>query len=308
MIIFCAVTYSVAALVGRGLIASGMSPAAVAFYRFVIAAVATSGALALSPSKRSATVWGLASGVAMGIGWLAYMSVVDALPVATLGVIYLTYPMFTMLTLWLVFGRRPSARAVVGGLVIVTAAVLALGGSGSMVSAGGAGDGSGRLLTTWGLALVAPITFGLSVAVLTERLVVLDPFERLAGVTLGGVVGLLPLVLALPARAVVPQTGSAALLVLAIGVGSSLLPMTVYSMAAPCVGGTRAAAAGSLELPSMFVLGWLILGEPVSTIQWMAGGLILMAVLATPVTGDQVEQLDYPVSAGRVVPAIDRWS
>ena len=297
VVALCAVSYSMVAIVGRGLIAAGMNPAAIAFYRFAITALATGSLLTLARPKRAATLWGLGSGMAMGLGWLAYMTVLDDIPVATIGVIYLTYPLFTLLTLWLVFGQCPSPRAVGGGLIIVVAAGVALGLSGHPATASSTGDGTVALPLAYGLAFVTPVVFGASIAVLTERMVILDPFERIASASIGGVVGLIPLIVSLPLAAVVPRDGKGLALVAAIAVGASLLPMTAYAVAAPRVGGAKAAAAGSLELPAMFVLGWLLLAETLTAGQVVAGTLIVVAVVATPVSGGSVEPAESGHSA-----------
>lgn len=299
VIALCAVSYSMVAIVGRGLITAGMNPAAIAFYRFAVTALATGSLLALARPKRAATLWGLGTGAGMGLGWLAYMTVLDDIPVATIGVIYLTYPLFTMLTLWLLFGRRPSARALAGGSIVVVAAGIALGFSGDPATASPTDGGNMAQPLAYGLAFVTPIIFGASIAVLTERMVILDPFERIASASIGGVVGLAPLIVSLPSGAVLPQDGLSLVLVAAIAVGASLLPMTAYAVAAPLVGGARAAAAGALELPAMFILGWWLLAETVTAGQVMAGGLIVFAVIATPVSGGSVDvpdRGDDPVS------------
>lgn len=72
--------------------------------------------------RRGATTWGLASGAAMGLGWIAYVHAIDNGAVATAGVVYMTFPMFTLVAARLIFDIRPSPRSVgAAGLVIVAA-------------------------------------------------------------------------------------------------------------------------------------------------------------------------------------------
>ena len=40
--------------------------------------------------------------------------------------------------------------------------------------------------------------------------------------------------------------------------------------------------AGSVELPTMFFVGWFALGEVVGPVQWLACLLITLAILLTP--------------------------
>jgi drug/metabolite transporter (DMT)-like permease len=48
----------------------------------------------------------------MGVGWVGYVRAVEIAPVSTAGILYMTYPVFTLLIAWLVFGDRPGRRAV----------------------------------------------------------------------------------------------------------------------------------------------------------------------------------------------------
>jgi drug/metabolite transporter (DMT)-like permease len=175
----------------RRLTDAGISAVAVAFFRFAVIAVVLAPLVAWDRPRRAATVWGLASGAAMGLGWIAYVDAIDEGAVATVGVVYMTFPLFTLVAARLVFGIRPSSRSVGAAGLVVVAALVALGA-----------PGAGVPLTM----VIAPATFGFSIAVLTERLGVLDPFERLGAVALGAVVALAPLVTTMSPSEVVPLT------------------------------------------------------------------------------------------------------
>ncbi len=41
----------------------------------------------------------------MGIGWIGYVTALEKLPASTVGVLYMTYPVFTLATAWAVFGE-----------------------------------------------------------------------------------------------------------------------------------------------------------------------------------------------------------
>jgi drug/metabolite transporter (DMT)-like permease len=125
--------------------------------------------------------------------------------------------------------------------------------------------------------------------VLAERLALLDPLERVAGASLGAVIGLLPVLVNLPVEAVIPAGGGDWLLVLGIGIGTSLLPMTVYAFAAPIAGAARTAAAGACELPTVFLIGWLLLGESLSWLHLVALTLIVVAIVVSPSRPARVE-------------------
>ena len=63
---------------------------------------------------------------------------------------------------------------------------------------------------------------------------------------------------------------------------TALLPQLVYTTFAPMIGAARSAVAGSVELPTMFFIGWYALGEVIGAAQWLACLLITLAILMTP--------------------------
>ena len=251
----------------RQLTDSGMSVVAVAFFRFALTALVLARFVNFDPLKRSATWWGLLSGVVMGGGWIVYVRTIDTADVAVAGVVQMTYPLFALVAGWLCFAARPTSRSVVSAALVVVAAAVGLGV--------GAGSGLSPLL------FAAPASFGFSVAVLTERLGSLDPFERLASVTVGASIAMSPLLLTLRPDQVVPTSIGAAGWVLAIGVLSALIPMIAYAAAAPVIGTARTAAAGAFELPTMFLIGSVFFGEAIRSGHLVAAAIIVAAIALT---------------------------
>jgi len=253
----------------RRLTEAGLSPVSMAFYRYAITAVVMSRFLALSVAKRTATMWGLAGGSVASLGWIAYARSIEQVDLATNGIAYMTYPAFTLLACRVVFARRISRRSTIAGALVIIAAAVALG--------------PGSLLDVSPVLFIAPATFGFSVAVLTERLHVLDPFERLSAVAIGASLTLTPLVVTTPVAAVIPPDAGAALWILGIGVLCALLPMLLYGTAAPLIGGAKTAMAGTSELPTMFVIGALVFDEAIRPEHLLAAALIVVSIALTPV-------------------------
>jgi drug/metabolite transporter (DMT)-like permease len=265
----------------RRLTDAGVSPVAVAFYRFAISAVVLARLVNLKGDKRRPTIWALFSGLVMGLGWIAYVHAIDVGDVATAGVAYMTYPIFALAAGSLLFRTRVSARAVAGAVLVVVAAAAGLGGA----NAGG--------FTT--IVLIAPATFGFSIAVLTERLGALDPFERLGAAALGATIGMTPLLATMTPAEILPASASGWLWIVGIGVGSALIPMTVYAAAAPTLGPARSAVAGAAELPTVFIIGAMFFGESIRLGHAVAAILIVTAVALTPTTrGPHVSPNDTP--------------
>lgn len=266
-IVATSLAYASTTVFVRQLTESGMSVVAVAFFRFALTAAVLVRFVNFNRPQRSATCWGLLSGVVMGGGWIVYVRTIDTADVAVAGVIQMTYPLFALVAGWLCFARRPTSRSVASAGLVVVAATIGLGV--------GAGGGLSPLL------FAAPASFGFSVAVLIERLGPLDPFERLASVTVGASMAMSPLLLTLRPDQVIPTSLGAAGWVLAIGAVSALIPMTFYAAAAPVIGTARTAAAGAFELPTMFLIGSVFFGEAIRIGHFAAAVIIVAAIALT---------------------------
>ena len=262
-----AVAMAGASFLARRLTDAGIAPSTVSFARYAMTALLLGRFLRLDRSRRRATMWGLGSGVALGTGWIAYVRAIDVGSVSSAGVVYMTYPLFALLATWLLFRVRAEPRQLLGGALVLGAALIGLGLDGDV---------------PW-VALVAPATFGTSIAILTERLGRLDPFERLAAVAGGATVALAPIVLMEDRAAVVPGSAATWWWMACLVVGAATIPMLVYACAAPQIGAGRAAIAGSVELPMVFVVG-LILGETISGGQLLAAALIGLAIAISSTT------------------------
>ncbi len=249
----------------RQLTDTGMSVVAVAFFRFALTALVLVRFVNFGQGKRSATSWGLLSGIVMGGGWIVYVRTIDTADVAVAGVVQMTYPLFALIIGWLLFNVGPTSRSLASAALVVVAAIVGLG------------TGSGAGLSP--LLFIAPATFGFSVSILTERLGPLDPFERLASVAVGASLAMSPLLLTLSPSEVFPTSIESFGWVLAIGAISALIPMTIYAAAAPVIGTARTAAAGAFELPTVFLIGSVFFSEAV-TLGHLASAAIIVGAIA----------------------------
>lgn len=275
----------------------GMSPQAVAMFRFAVTALVLArflpfglpGGVERTASvtvvrRRTALVWALGAGAGMGFGFLSYIWALGRAPVAAVGVIYLTYPLFTVLSAWLLFGLRPTRRSVLAGGLVVAAAAIAMGS--------GTAGGSPLVLL---VALAAPATFGTSIAILCERLWVLHPLARVGAACLGGTAALAPVVIAGPLTEAHPSSAGGVAALVGLVVCTSLLPMTIWAIAAPVAGAVRSAIAGVIELPALAVTG-VLLGEALQVSHAASGALVVVAILIAPSRSSDAPPAD--VSAG----------
>jgi len=290
LIVLAAVAFGTVPFFARGLIEGGMSPVAVAFWRFALSGIVLAPLLLRVLHERAAILWAVSAGLALGVGWIGYATALETLPVATAGVLYMTYPLFTALLGWLWFGFRPTQRTLLAAGLVLAAALVS----------SSTGPVSRSDLPAMLLALAAPLGFAYGIAVLTMKLAALPVLSRMASVQLGATLGLLPLFVATggTAAAVVPASAGGWWLVAGAAIVTALLPQLVYTIYAPRVGATRTAVAGSAELPTMFLVGWLAFSEPLGPGQWLACALIVVAIFLAPARptrgGDPDEEIGRP--------------
>ncbi len=247
----------------KSLTDSGMAPYAVAFYRYGLSALVLFPLLLRLPAIQMKTViWGIISGVSVGLGWIGFVSALKTVPVSTVGVLYMTYPVFTLLV-----------------------------GSPAAVEP--------RHLPAMLVSLCAPISFGFAINVLIHKLTSIKPIVRVASFSVGASISLLPLLILSTAETVLPQTAAEWQLVVGLALGTALLPQLLYTSFAPMIGAARSAVAGSVELPTMFFIAWYTLGEVIGVAQWLACLLITLAILLTParVTRNLSTQMVLPRKA-----------
>ena len=271
MIVLSTIGYGLVPLFAKTLINAGLASSAIAFYRNLLPALLFLPLLTFAPKKRSGTFWSISSGLLIGFGGIAYVEALKSAPVATVGVIYMTYLLFTLLIAALWLRQIPPLKSIFAGLLIVVAAFIAL-------SPASLGTSSLKPLI---FSLLAPLSFAYGIIVLTDKAVQLAPLERVAAVAFGATLGLLPLILSLDSSVVIPSRLADWMLILGIAIVTKIFPTILYNIAGPFAGSARTAVIGSLELPVMFVVGWLAFGEPITLLQSLAGFLVIMAIWMT---------------------------
>ncbi|MEM9247646.1 MAG: DMT family transporter [Pseudomonadota bacterium] len=267
-VLLASVGFGLVPYFSRGLTEAGLAPHAVAFHRYIIAAVALLPVLYASRRAWRALLWGGAAGICMGMGWIGYVTALQTLPATTVGVLYMTYPVFTVLLAWAFFADRPTIRAIVSAGLIVVAA---------LVSTGPFALAPEQIPVVLG-ALAAPLGFGFGICVLVHRLKALPPLARMASASAGSVLGLAPLVVMTDPAAILPSDPSDWGLLVGIALATALIPQLIYVTCAPLVGAARSAVIGSVELPTMFAVGVLAFGEALTVAQGVACALVLLAM------------------------------
>lgn len=230
-----AVLFGLAPLFARELQAAGLDDASIALSRYAFTLLVIWPWTPLDRAKRGEALRAFAAGMAMGLGWIAYLGAIERAPVAAAGVVYMSYPLFAVLFAWAFAGQRPGPRALAAAALVLLAA-LALNDSGRLTR-----DAVEALL--W--SLPAPATFGLIVVVIACLTPNLTPLERMASGMGGACLGLAPLaVSAEGAGSALSGFPEVWALLLRLGVTTALAPQFLYTVAAPRFGPARAASAG----------------------------------------------------------------
>jgi len=266
-VVFGATLFASTAWFGRTLEVAGLAPPAIALYRFALTAVVLAPFVRLGPGRWTPSAWAFAAGVGMGLGWVGFVEALRLLPVAETGVLFMTYPLFTIAIAALLFAERPTGRAFLAAGLVIAAALVA-----TPVS----GEGAAPLAIALGLA--APVSYGLLLNILARKVTGLPQLGTVATVAAGAVVGVAPLAAALPPGRIVPADGETIALLAVFSTATALLPQLLFVRFVPRIGAVRTAMAGSVELPTMFAIGWLAFGEPIGPGHAVAAVLILAAI------------------------------
>lgn len=270
-VLFASVCFGLVPYFSRGLTEQGIAPFAVAFYRYVVAGALLLPVLLRHRGSWREILWGLSAGAVMGLGWIGYAAALETQPASTVGVLYMTYPVFTLVIAWALFSDRPTRRGLVAAGLILLAAIVA-----SAPGSVAAGD-----IPVLILALAAPLGFGFGICVLVHRLSRIAPLARIASVSLGAVLGLAPLMLTAETAELVPRETADWGLILGLGLVTALVPQLVYTICSPVIGAARTAVVGSIELPTMFAVALFAFGEPITVPQGVGCALVLIAIAFT---------------------------
>lgn len=273
MVILSCVAFGAVPFFVKGLTAAGVDSELIPLYRYSVSALVFMPALIIAMHGQFKSIlWGLASGSIMGIGWISYVEALKVVPVSTAGVIYMTYPIFTLVIARIWFREIPQMRSLIACILIVIAAMM------TVTDAHLEPDH----LWTLVMSLFAPFCFGMSIIILVTKLNDIAPMARVASLASGALAGLLLLTAPQGFGEIMPASTYGFYLAIGIAVITATIPQLIYATFAPVIGSAKSAIAGSIELPTMFIVGWLAFDETISNIEWFSGLLIIIAISMAP--------------------------
>jgi drug/metabolite transporter (DMT)-like permease len=269
-ILVSAVAYGFTGVLAKLALDAGVRVLPLAAWRFLLAAALVWLAL-LARRRPRAPVgrWPALAGLGLlySIDALAFIAALQWVPVATAVLLFYVYPVVVVLLAAAFLGERLTPRKLI-------ATALALLGCALTV---GAGLSGGRPL---GFALVILAMLALSTYIIASRPIMqVLPAHGSAAVTISSAALILTLV-ALGFDGLALGGGRRGLLlVIALSVISTALPITLFLIGIRHVSAGRAAVLSTIEPLVTVVLAALILGERIGWLQYLGGALILTAIL-----------------------------
>jgi drug/metabolite transporter (DMT)-like permease len=259
---------------GAGLLLAILLRSGVAALALALLVVAQRKALRLPAGTGG---WQLAVGLLVAVQSLCLYSAVARIPVVVALLLMNTLPIQLALLSWALGGPRPTARAALVMGVILVGLVVVLDVPAWVGDPDAMGPG-------W----VAGVAFGLAAATafsgalwITEhRLATVGSTLRslltmltvLVAMIIAGVLGLVPGGMALPQS--LPGWTGLAMLALLYALAFSVLFITV-----PRLDMARNAPAMNMEPVAALLLGYLVLGQALSPVQLVGGGIVLAGIL-----------------------------
>lgn len=240
----------------------------VTLYRFLIPAVLLLPMLRIKSVELGEAGRMFAFGVANALAMLAYFNAIQTIEPAQAIFVYYTYPIFSLLVGWLVWGKKPRRNGVVAGALILLAA--------SMVLA------PGQLPAEhyWVLAstFFAPLVVASLIQYLAKPKQSLAVTQRINMSLLGHMLVLLPVVIWHGPEQWLPVTWQGGVWLIALAVFASTLPQYLMTLGVAKVGSDRTAIAGSAEMVVAMISGTLVFGNALNQAQITAMLLVVIAM------------------------------
>lgn len=269
-ILIAAVGYGFLSVLVKLAFEAGVHVLPLAAWRFVLGATLVWLALAarrrpLPPLRRWPSLAGL--GALYSIDSLAFIVSLQWIQAATAVLVFYVYPVVVVLLAAAFLGERLTARKLAATAAALVGCALTVG----------AGLSGGRPL---GFALVLFAMFALSVYIVVSRPIMQSlPAHGSAAVTLGSTALILTAVSLASGGLALGGGTRGLLLVIALSVVSTALPITLFLVGIRHVGAGRAAVLSTIEPVITVLLAALLLDERIGLVQYAGGALILTGLL-----------------------------
>jgi drug/metabolite transporter (DMT)-like permease len=269
-ILVAAVGYGFLGVLVKLALEAGVEVLPLAAWRFIIGATLVGLFLAarrrpLAPLSSWPGLAGL--GLLYSIDALAFIVALQWIPAATAVLVFYVYPVVVVLLAAVFLGERLTVRKLAATLAALTGCALTVG----------AGLSGGHPL---GFALVLLAMLALSTYILVSRPLMRSlPAHGSAVVTLGSTALVLAVIAVAFDDLALGGGTRGLLLVVALALISTALPITLFLVGIRHVGAGRAAVLSTIEPVVTVILAALLLDERIGLVQYVGGGLILTGIL-----------------------------
>ncbi|SIS55252.1 DMT family transporter [Neptunomonas antarctica] len=258
----------------------GFGAEMVSLYRFILPALFFAFFLRTPQASWPEACRMLMLGIASGVSIFGYFHALNTLPAATAILIYYTYPVFSVLIGWIIFKRKPSQNALIAAALVAIAASLTV--RPETLSAG-------LLLSVVGCFL-APLMVATQVQYLSNPRRNIPTMNRMAWITIGHIIVLLPIAIWSAPVLVLPVSLTGLLSILGIALLAAALPQILFMLGAPRSCADKNALMGSLELVVALLTGAVLLGENIDRLEMTAMVLIVLALFIRRVENKPVAE------------------
>lgn len=266
LILMSALGFGLSPMLAQLLLQQGLSPEAVALFRFLIPTLIVLPCLRSRECRSAEYRRTVVIGAIAGCGMLAYFYCFVLLPATTVILIYYSYPMFAMVIGWIAFQRPMTRNRVIASAMILLAVMLMLEPSATQ-----------QPLWMLLLAFAAPLSFALLMNYFAKPVAALSPRGRMSGSLAGHMLVLVPAYLVSDQSFSLPASESVLGLILAIGTLAAALPQYLFARGCMATSIERIATLSSTEVVFALLFSMLFLGSGIERVEMIASGLILMA-------------------------------
>ncbi len=219
------------------------------------------------PLRQRQALIGFLCGLFIGVGSLAYFEALRYLPVATVTLIYFTYPAMVIAVIAVLRCAWPVQQSVMAVGCVIVGCLLIIDPRLSVRD---------DFYIGVAIAFVSPLAWTLLLILLAGPLTVLSPLSRIGFIATGASCAMLISLWIWPPIVFLPHTElgwlGVAGLILVSGIGVQIL----FTLGVARVGAERASIAGVFEVATSLAVGWLIFLEPTSL--WQGIGVVLIGL------------------------------
>lgn len=286
LVLMAAFFYGLNPLFAQLLFKQGLGAEMVSLYRFILPALFFVFFLRTPRENGAEACRSLILGVFSGVSIFGYFHALETISAATAILIYYSYPLFSILIGWLVFGRTPSQNGLISAALVAIAASLTVRPETVAV---------GSLLAVAGCFL-APLAVATQVQYLSSPRRGLPTLNRMAWINIGHILVLLPIAIWTVPTQVLPVSSIGFMAVLGIALLAAAIPQFLFMVGAPKSCADKSALTGSLELVVALLFGAVLLGQHLDRLEVTAMVLMLLAlfikqVKPTPIVEPTLDNL-----------------